>query len=431
MILELLQNYLRSTTISKPIYNKVIEIYSKSYLVVVSTFYLFLSYGILVGCTHEKPQTENVKLGLLLLSTMSPTEEIYEWNLPPGFPIPLVPSSNPMSEAKVNLGRFLFYEPKLSGNQTQSCASCHLQSIGFTDGNSVSIGSTGVSHPRNSQPLSNMVYLPRYTWMNNNLKTLEQQSRIPLFGTTPVEMGLDDKDFLERFKRDPRYQSLFQKAFKNSNEPISEQNIRFALSTFQRSLISGNSAYDKYYYQNIPSALTTSMVNGMKIFNGDVAKCSKCHSGFNFTDSTISTESSNNKGIYHDNGNKSTTEYDSLDLDKRGLVELTENPSDTGKFKTPSLRNIALTYPYMHDGSIHCDANLRPTPGVYSLGCATNALGKVIDHYRSGGKTPSNKDSNLIRPFSLTSQEKQDLINFLVSLTDYEFISNPKHSNPF
>ena len=404
------------------------SIYRK-FISVISSFVIVLQSIFFVGCNHENSKNENLKLGLLSLISTESYNEIYEWNLPPGFSTPVVPQSNPMSQAKVELGKFLFYDTRLSGNQTQSCATCHLQSLGFTDGSIVGIGSTGALHPRNPQPMSNLAYLARFTWMNTNIKTLEQQARLPLFGTTPVELGLDDTEYLNRLKADIRYVSLFQKAFKNMAESITEQNIRFALASFQRSLISGNSPFDQYFYQKNSSALTSSEINGMNIFNGEKAKCSKCHSGFNFTDST--SNSSSSIDFYHDNGNKSTIEYNALPLDKRGLFELTEKSSDIGKFRTPSLRNIALTYPYMHDGSFHCDSNLRPTPGVYSEACARNALEKVINHYMTGGSLPSNKNINLIRQFSLSSTEKQDLINFLMSLTDQEFRKNPKFSNPF
>jgi len=429
--MKLLQILFFNNNLFKLSMNRLRYFIGNKTIAVISNLVFVIYISTFVSCNHEKPSDENLKLGLLSLISTDSNIEAYDWNLPTGFPVPVVPNSNPMSQAKVELGRFLFYDTKLSGNQTQSCASCHLQSLGFTDGNTVGIGSTGALHPRNPQALSNMAYLSRYTWMNSNLRTLEQQARLPLFGTTPVELGLDDTEYLNRIKRDTRYLPLFQKAFRNSLEAISEQNIRFAISSFQRSLISGNSSYDKYYYQGNSTAMTSSMLSGMNIFNGEVAKCSKCHTGFNFTDSTTSIDSRSNNAVYHDNGNKSTTEYNSLELDKRGLVELTEKPTDTGKFRTPSLRNIALTYPYMHDGSFHCDLNLRPNSKTYSEACAINALEKVIDHYMSGGKTPSNKNTNLIRPFSLTNIEKQDLINFLLSLTDQEFISNPKFSNPF
>lgn len=391
----------------------------------------------LVSCKNEPKNNNNILLALLFLNNST-----YQWKLPPGFPIPNVPVENPMSEAKVYLGRFLFYDTKLSSNQTQRCSSCHRQSLAFSDGRIVGIGSTGELHPRNPQHLSNVAYHPVLTWSNPLMINLEVQSKTPLFGTNPIELGLTNDSYLERFRSDSFYRDLFYKAYGGGLENINEQSIRFALASFQRTLISGNSAYDKFVYQNQTTAMTASAVRGMNIFNGEVAECFHCHGGFNFTDTTSHTGIKNPEVIFNDNGNKSLTNcqnppngftcptpYSSLSDNKKGLYELSGRSADIGKFRAPSLRNVALTFPYMHDGSFQCDN--PPTTGTYSDVCARNALGKVIDQYMRGGLTPSNKDSTLIRGFSLTQQEKTDLIEFLMSLTDQEFISNSDFSNPF
>ncbi len=356
----------------------------------------------------------------------------YKWSLPAGFPTPVVPSENPMSQEKVDLGRFLFYDKKLSGNEQQACGSCHLQRLAFTDGRAVGVGSTGESHPRNSQGLANVAYFTKLTWNNPNMNTLEVQSRAPLFGTTPIELGLTNDDYLQKLKSDSRYKQLFEKAFGAGDDKFTEQNVRFAIASFQRTMISGNSPFDKYAYQNQKTALTASQIRGMNIFNGEIAECFHCHGGVMFADSIQHTNTSTQEIFYHDNANKSTTEYQALSDNQKGLYELTLKSSDIGKFRAPSLRNIALTYPYMHDGSFDCSPANKPADRTqYSDACATEALGKVIDHYMSGGKNPSNKDTTFIRPFSLTSQEKTDLINFLKSLTDETFLTNTSLSNPF
>ena len=421
--------------------NIVLKLCKKMISIIINILYNYIIKkisGILVlaflinfsGCNHDKNSNSSNKI--LLLSLLSLEKSVnFNWNLPVGFPVPKVPSTNPMSESKVELGKFLFYDKRLSGNFTQSCATCHLQSLAFSDGGTVGIGSTGISHPRNSQGLTNTAYMSRLTWMNSNLKTLEQQVRLPLFGTTPVELGLGETDYIERIKADSKYLDLFNKAFGGGIENINEQNIRYSLSSFVRILISGNSPYDKYFFQNQEGNLSESQKNGLFLFNSKITNCSKCHTDFNFSDSTSFEGSNIDIGKYHDNGIKSTLDYNNLPLNERGLFELTEKSGDIGKFRTPSLRNIALTYPYMHDGSIHCDLSLRPAIGIYSEACARDALGKVINHYMSGGKNPSNKETNLIKPFSLTANEKEDLINFLLSLTDLEFITNQKISNPF
>lgn len=376
-----------------------------------------------------KTKAEDNKL--LLMSLFISNNISYSWNLPPGFPAPNVPSDNPMSVEKVKLGRFLFYDKKLSENMTQSCSSCHIQALAFSDGRELGIGSTGQTHPRSAQQLSNVAYHPVLTWSDPTQLSLEIQSKAPLFGTSPIELGLSSDTYLNRIKGDSIYRELFSNAFGVGLDKINEQNIRFALASFQRTLISGNSPYDKVVYQSQSSAMSASAKRGMNIFNGEVAECFHCHGGFNFTDTSSHTNVKNGDIIYNDNGFRSLTSYNSLSDNKKGLYATTGKSTDIGKFRAPSLRNVGLTFPYMHDGSIHCDTNLKPTPGVYSEECAKNALGKVIEHYKSGGQTPSNKDTTLIRGFTLTQTEKDDLINFLLSLTDQEFISNKEFSNPF
>ena len=354
----------------------------------------------------------------------------YTWNLPKGFYKPPELKNNILNQEKVELGRFLFYDKKLSGNQTQSCSSCHIQSLAFTDGKKVGIGSTGESHKRNSQSLVNTAYFSSLTWVNPLFYTLEQQSRVPLFGINPIEMGLGDIDFISRLKSDPRYRPLFATAFSETEVPISEQNMRFALGAFVRTLISGNSRYDQFK-NGSNTALTDSEKRGLDLFMSEKTKCSSCHTGINFTDASIDIEGEKPEPKFHDIGLYSTDDYNKLSPQERGYYELTNKVSDIGKFRTPSLRNISLTYPYMHDGSIDCSPDKKKKKEEYSEECATEALSKVIDHFMSGGKNPSNKDKSFIRAFSLTNQEKSDLIQFLKSLTDEEFIKNKNFSNPF
>jgi cytochrome c peroxidase len=354
----------------------------------------------------------------------------YAWNLPKGFYKPPELKNNILNQEKVELGRFLFYDKKLSGNQTQSCSSCHIQSLAFTDGKKVGIGSTGESHNRNSQSLVNTAYFSSLTWVNPLFYTLEQQSRVPLFGINPIEMGLEDIDFISRLKSDPRYRRLFATAFSETEVPISEQNMRFALGAFVRTLISGNSRYDQFK-NGSNTALTDSEKRGLDLFMSEKTKCSSCHTGINLTDASIDIEGEKPEPKFHDIGLYSTDDYNKLSPQERGYSELTNKVSDIGKFRTPSLRNISLTYPYMHDGSIDCSPDKKKKLNEYSEECATEALSKVIDHFISGGKNPSNKDKSLIRAFSLTNQEKSDLIQFLKSLTDEEFIKNKNFSNPF
>jgi cytochrome c peroxidase len=376
-----------------------------------------------LGC-QSKTKNNNTILALILADSIT-----YKWNLPAGFPTPSVPQDNPMTNEKVALGRFLFYDSKLSQNQTQSCGSCHIQALAFTDGLSRGIGSTGEVHPRATMSLANVVYFSRLTWNHPTLSVLETQAITPMFGTTPIEMGLSGDSYLDRLKANTNYVTLFQNAF--GPDSITSSNVRKAISSFQRTFISGSSAFDYFRYRNDPSKMSASAKRGLNIFNGETAECFHCHGGFLFTDSVTHGNITNPEVIFHDNGLKSTTEYSLLSDSQKGLYEFTKQNTDIGKFRAPSLRNIALTYPYMHDGSIDCDVSLKPSTKVYSEECAKNALGKVIDHYISGGKSPSNKNSTFIRPFSLTSTEREDLIQFLLSLTDQELLTKQSLSNPF
>lgn len=390
----------------------------------------------MIACKNANSNENNQDLSLLLLVS-SLNQNTYQWNLPAGFPTPKVPADNPMSEAKVSLGRFLFYDRKLSGNETMSCSSCHLQELAFSDGKALPSGITGQVHPRNSQHLSNVAYLPRITWNNPILKSLEQQALVPLFGESPIELGLTNNDYLDKIKATENYKSLFANAFSNDPDPVTEKNIRLAISAFQRSIISGNSPFDKAVYQKDNSALSASALRGMAFFNSETAECFHCHGGFNFTDTITHNATVFEEVFYHNNGTHTKAFLDSLSKEKQGLKEITGLDSDQGKFKSPSLRNISVTFPYMHDGSIMCDASANPelaqglAVGATRETCARNALSKVIDQYARGGNGHPNVDSTLIRPFSIQPQEKEDLINFLFALKDDEFLQNTKFSNPF
>jgi cytochrome c peroxidase len=393
---------------------------------------LIFSFILFLGCNlsfANKSGNDKQKqfLNLAIVSSLNlRTASAYNWDLPNGFPLPKVPSENPMSSEKVALGRFLFYDKNLSQNQTQSCASCHLQEFAFTDRKTFGVGSTGEVHPRNSQNLANVAYNTRLTWSNNKMTSLEVQARGPMFGTTPIELGLSNDTYLDRLKSDSRYKTLFSSAFGGGTENITEQNVRFALSSFQRSMISGKSKVDKYLNYGDKSALSASAIRGLSIYNGETAECFHCHGGINYTNSITHSGTVFEEVSYMSNGIISDATYASLPSNKKGLYDVTLLTTDIGKFKPPSLRNIALTYPYMHDGSFTCtSASPNDTDA-----CSTEALGKVIDHYASGGLSHQNKDAQ-IRAFTLTPQERTDLINFLKALTDDEFISNSKFSDPF
>lgn len=348
----------------------------------------------------------------------------FDFGLPAGVGAPVVPPTNCMTAAKVDLGRHLFYDKRLSGDGSMSCASCHRQAFAFTDRVARPLGITGETHPRNSQQLSNTAYHTRLTWANPTLDTLETQAAVPMFSesgpSTIVELGTTDAS-LDSIRSDADYRTKFSSAFGGGAEKITDQNIRRALSSFQRTMLSFGSPFDR-------GTMSAAARRGQLIFDGEVAECFHCHGGFNFTDTFVHNTSAQPEVAFHNNGLYTEADYDAMSPRERGLVDVTGNDADEGKFRAPSLRNVALTFPYMHDGSITCDAAFAGDDDA----CATNALEKVIAHYMSGGKAPvhAGVDPTFIRTFSLTTDEIADLVAFLKSLTDSDFISDTSLSNP-
>lgn len=346
----------------------------------------------------------------------------FAWNLPPGFPIPRVPEDNPMTPAKVELGRHLFYDTRLSGNRTQSCATCHIQALAFSDGRTKALGSTGEEHPRNSMSLTNVAYQPVLTWANPNERSLEHQALTPMFGENPVELGLAgrENELLARISSDTTYQRLFARAYP-ADPTVTLSKITKAIASFQRTLVSGNSRVDRARRGEI--ALTDAERLGQTLFFSERLECFHCHGGLMFT-GTVDFQGKvapeiefHNNGLYNLDGNG---RYPSPNL---GLFTFTNRLQDMGRFKAPTLRNIAVTAPYMHDGSI-----------------AT--LEDVIDHYASGGRLiasgplagdgrASPQKSAFVRGFTLTSEERAALLAFLRALTDTEFLTNPAFANPW
>ncbi|MCC9646728.1 di-heme enzyme [Rubrivivax sp. JA1029] len=297
----------------------------------------------------------------------------WTWTLPAHFPEPKVPADNPMSAAKVELGRFLFYDPRLSGNGQQSCGSCHLQALAFTDGRATAVGSTGEAHPRAAQHLSNVVYNATLTWANPSLVTLERQMETPLFGERPVEMGVNDANkaaVLQRLREDrgiAGYPARFAAVFAGEAEPVSWANVIKAISAFERSLISGRSRYDRWLAGQ--ATLSDTEQRGMKLFFGEKAECFHCHGSFNFNDQIVHARSRIVETPFHNTGLYNLGGTGAYPEDNRGVFELTARAADMGAFRAPSLRNVEVTAPYMHDGSI---ATLAEVVATYAAGGATS-----------------------------------------------------------
>jgi cytochrome c peroxidase len=352
------------------------------------------------------------------------TANEYNWNLPEWTPKPVVPEDNPMTADKVKLGRYLFYEPHLSITGEYSCASCHQQALAFTDGKQVAIGTTNEKHPRNSMSLANIAYNPVLTWANPLMTKLESQALIPIFGEHPIEMGMvgQEQQMIEWLQNDPQYRQMFAEAFRQEKNPITINNLTKALASFERSLVSFNSPYDRYRYERQPNAISTAAKRGEKLFNSERLECFHCHGGINFSDSVKHENLAFTEIAFHNTGLYNIDGQGSYPPDNIGIQEITQETKDMGRFKAPTLRNIALTAPYMHDGSI-------------------STLKEAIAHYQAGGRTitegkwtgigSSNPyKSGFIQGFEITEAEINDLIEFLNSLTDEEFVTNPAYSNP-
>ena len=366
-----------------------------------------------VKCGYFSFHVEHLALGLILLTCISWSHAgEYTWRLPEWMVPPPVPAENPMTAEKVTLGQRLFYDANLSGPGYMSCSTCHMPEHSFSEQRPVSVGVTGQFHSRNAMAIVNVAYMKTLTWANPNEVRLEDQAKVPIFGTHPIEMdtkGQEGKVILF-LQRDPIYPDLFQKAFPNQNPPISFDTITKALASFERTLISYQSPYDDYKYNHNDSAMSEEAKQGEALFMSDRVGCSACHSGVHFSDAT-QAPIFHNTGLYNLDGQGAYPEGN------QGLYEHTGNALDRGRFRTPTLRNIAKTAPYMHDGSI-----------------AT--LEDVLDHYAAGGRAAQQgKASPLIseklHPFVLTEIEKRQLIAFLNSLTDTMFIENPHYTTPF
>ena len=316
-------------------------------------------------------------LGLLLFTLTSTGEKVKLIETPLGFPKINVPNDNPITKAKIDLGEKLFFEKLLSRDSSISCASCHNPSYAFTDGLQKARGIKNRKVSRNTPTLTNIAYNTSFLRDGVN-PSLEAQVIVPIHEKNEFDFHI--LLVAERLKKKKEYVALFEKAF---GEIPSPKLISNAIATYERTLISGNSRYDKFMFHKDSSALSNKEIRGMRLF--DKLNCISCHSGFNFTNGEVV-----NNGLYEN--------YDDL-----GKMRVTLDPKDRGSFKVPTLRNIALTSPYMHDGSL-------------------KTLEEVINHYAKGGENNENKDKRVV-PFKLNDEEKLELMAFLQSLTDSSFIT--------
>jgi cytochrome c peroxidase len=367
-----------------------------------STYIVLLTF-LVVGvfaCRHPLPEEEVLPPGEEVVDYGTP----YDLVIPPFFPPMDIPADNPLTVEGVELGRYLFWEKKLSGNNTMSCGSCHLPDKGFSDPNQFSIGETGAIGTRQAMPLVNMGWSTTFFW-DGRAPTLEVQILEPI--ENPIEMNDSWINVVQEIASDPLYPPKFAGAFGSTE--VTKEKIAKAIASFLRTMISADSKFDRqrigqYFF-------TEEEQRGFNLFiteGGDPqnnptfqggADCFHCH-GFGAMQMT--------DYLFHNNGLDASFE------DDPGRFLVTLNELDSGKFKTPSLRNIELTSPYMHDGRF-------------------TTLEQVIEHYNGGG-TPS----STIDPFmkfttgglQLTDQKKADLLAFLKCLTDTSFLTNPAFQDP-
>lgn len=287
------------------------------------------------------------------------------------------PADNEMTAEKIALGKEFFFDKRLSLDESVSCAVCHKPGLAFTDGLAVSEGIMGRRSGRNSPSLLNAGYFPKLMF-DGELSTLEMQSIVPI--QEHNEMGMDIKKLIERLRTVPEYREAAQKIY---GRDMDAWVLTRSLAAYQRSLVSDNSPFDRYYYGKDEHAISASAKRGWKLFS-EKLYCTSCHPAPHFT--TYKTE---NNGLY-------------TDYQDNGRFRINNDSTEMGKFKVPSLRNIQITDPYMHDGSM-------------------GSLSEVLDHYARGGNRHVNQHP-VIRSFTLTPREKKDLIQFLYSLTDMSFM---------
>lgn len=310
-----------------------------------------------------------------------PESDAYVLAIPMGFPAPDIPADNQLRKSRIALGKRLFYEKALSSDSTRSCASCHLAHLAFSDSIAVSFGVKNRAGTRNTPSLTNVIYQKKLL-REGGLPTLEMQILVPIQEHNEFDFNMVLA--VERLKKNPEYAEMAQKAYERELDAFV---VTRAIASFERTFVSGDAPFDRWHFQGNGTAVPQSAKRGYDLFQSEKLNCAKCHEGY-----LLSNQGFANNGLY-------------VHYPDSGRIRLTGLAEDRALFKVPSLRNVALTAPYMHDGSIL-------------------SLEAVLDHYQSGGKNHPNK-SPLLQPFALTTQERADLLAFLHSLTDETFIKNP------
>jgi len=361
---------------------------------------LFLIGILVLGCDPDKGSSQDPGRSLTDIS-YSPSPMTIE--IPETFPQIEFPSENEMTEEKVELGQHLFFDPILSIDSTMACASCHFPESGFTDNKAVSIGVDGIAGNKSSMSLVNVAFYNTGLFWDGRIGTLEEQALLPV--EDPIELHNNWPGLMDKLKEHDEYPEMFRKAFgiSNTNEMTKELAAK-ALAQYQRVIISGNSYFDRTLPLSATVALSDDELEGFELFFGSNldelpdAHCGHCHTAPLFT-----------SNAYANNGLTEVQDVD--DFEDIGYGKVTGNPLDNGKFRIPTLRNVGLTAPYMHDGRFE-------------------TLEEVIDHYDSGGVFSPNKDPFII-PLGLTDDHKEKIKLFILTLVDTSYLENEYVKNPF
>ncbi len=358
---------------------------------------------LVISCCKDDP-VNNPPDGDLTDIPYSPVDYVLE--VPCGFPEMQIPADNPLTVDGVELGRFLFWDPILSADNTMSCGSCHFPEAGFSDNLPVSTGIDGIAGRRSSMALVNVGYFYNGFFWDGRAATLEDQALLPV--EDPVELHHQWPNIVEDLKKHEFYPEMFRKAFGISNSAeITKELAAKAMAQFERTMVSsGQSEYDRHRCEE-GYFMSPEAIEGFILFSNEVGNhpgCTHCHSSSNhlFTNNNYENNGIDSVGLEMEDLNNF------LDF---GRGEVTNDIFDNGKFRIPSLRNIMLTQPYMHDGRFE-------------------TMGEVIEHYKTGGFTAANSNA-LQQPFPLTEDEKQKMIIFLETLSDTTFLNNPAFSDPF
>ncbi|WP_181233992.1 MbnH family di-heme enzyme [Enhygromyxa salina] len=363
-------------------------------------------------------------VGLLALGGCeSSIDAGFDWGLPAGVEPPAVPADNPQTPEKVELGRHLFYDLRLSKNLNRACGTCHEQAKAFTDGFHRAVGTANDLHGHNTVALANVGYRSQLGWRSPMPDSLEQQLLVPLLGDDPIEMGMggSEAQLLELLADDPRYVELFAAAFPDAPAGVSMVQLAQAIAAFERTIISVDAPLDRYL-RGDEDAITPAAKRGWALFGSREVGCLGCHGGLDYASPTdaqgqpIAEAGYANIGLYN-------LEAGAYPDSAQGLIEVTGVASDMGRFRVPSLRNLAYTGPYMHDGSV---ISLAGVVDIFAAG------GRVITSgpYVGDGRANPHKSPG-IQPIDLNPEQRADLVEMLLALSDAGLVTDPGLASPF